>query len=384
MKLSVARKQAVKPRPSQQGNAPAGAAGGITPYKIAVPEQALRDLKLRLGQTIFTDQLPGTDSQYGVSVDWVKRMVGRWQSEFNWRAWESRLNAYPQFMTEIDGQNIHFVHVRSPRKGALPIILTHGWPGTIVEFLNVIPELSRDFDLVIPSLPGFGFSGPTRETGWNRQRTARAWIELMKRLGYERFGAAGNDTGSMVSPEVGRLAPESVVGVHVTQIFSFPSGDPSELQDLSAEDQAALDHLNWFWQNMGAFNMIQSQSPQTLAHALADSPSGLLGWMGQLMPGDDEFALANVSIHWFCRTAGSSIRLYYEDSRVEPPAGPTTVPIGLAGFANDFKSLRRLAERDHRNIAQWNTYDVGGHYAPYQVPEVYANDVRGFFNALTN
>ncbi|MGV9305656.1 epoxide hydrolase family protein [Nonomuraea sp. NPDC003727] len=353
----------------------------IRPFRVEVPQADLDDLHARLALTRFADQIPGSGSEYGVSVEWVRDMVDYWRGGYDWRAWEARLNSHPQFTTEIDGQNIHFVHVRSAKQDALPLILTHGWPGTVVEYLDVIEDLSRDFHLVIPSLPGFGLSGPTAEKGWNRYRTAKAWVELMARLGYERYGVVGNDGGSLVSPEVGRLAPDRVVAVHVTQIFSFPSGDPAELQDLTDDEQAALQHLQWFWENMGAFNQLQSQSPQTLAHAIADSPAGLLGWMGQLIGGhlDRDFTLTNIAIHWFYGTASSSIRFYYEDAKAEHPTEPTTVPIGLAGFANDFQSIRRFAERDHKTIEQWNTYDVGGHYAAHEVPEVLAADVRAFF-----
>lgn len=351
----------------------------IQPFKIAVRDDDLDDLHSRLESTRFTDEIPGSGSEYGVSLEWVKRMTDYWCSGYDWRTWETRLNAYPQFTTEIDGQKIHFLHIRSGRRKALPLILTHGWPGTVMEYLDVIDDLSKDFHLVIPSLPGSGFSGPTRERGWNRYRIARAWAELMKRLGYKRYGAAGNDAGSNISPELGRIDPERVTGVHVTQIFSFPSGDPAEMEGLTMEEQSALQHLQWFWENKGAFNTLQSQSPQTLAHALADSPTGLLAWMGQLIAVDDEFTLTNIMIHWLCRTAGSSMRLYYEDAKAEHPSGPSSVPIGLAGFANDFKSIRRFAERDHRNIVQWNTYDVGGHYAAHEVPDVYTADLRGFF-----
>lgn len=357
----------------------------IRPFRIEVPQAELDELHARLAATRFTDEIPGSGFDYGVSVEWVRRMVEYWRTGYDWRAWEMKLNAYPQFITEIDGQNIHFLHVRSSKEDALPLILTHGWPGTVVEYLDVIEDLSRDFHLVIPSLPGFGFSGPTRERGWNRYRIARAWAELMKRLGYERYGAVGNDGGSFVSPEIGRIDSEHAIGVHVTQIFSFPSGDPAELEALTEEDGAALQHLQWFWENMGAFNQLQSQSPQTLAHAIADSPAGLLGWMGQLLGQglDDDFVLTNVTIHWLCGTAGSSIRFYFEDAKADHPTEPTTVPIGLAGFANDFQSIRRFAERDHRNIVRWHTYDVGGHYAAHQEPEVLASDVRAFFGKLS-
>ncbi|HET7090817.1 MAG TPA: epoxide hydrolase, partial [Anaerolineae bacterium] len=355
----------------------------IRPFRIDIPQADLDDLQARLTMTRFTDEIPGSGFDYGVSVEWVKRMVDYWRAGYDWRAWEAKLNTCPQFTTEIDGQNIHFIHVRSAKEDALPLILTHGWPGTVVEYLDVIEDLSQDFHLVIPSVPGFGFSGPTREKGWNRYRIARAWAELMKRLGYDRYGAVGNDGGSFVSPEVGRINPKHVVGVHVTQIFSFPSGDLAEFEGLTEEEQAAVRHLQWFWENMGAFNQLQSQSPQTLAHAIADSPAGLLGWMGQLLQGlDDDFVLTNITIHWLCRTAGSSIRFYYEDAKAEHPTGPTTVPIGLAGFANDFQSIRRFAARDHKNIVQWHTYDVGGHYAAHQVPKVLAKDVREFFSGL--
>lgn len=354
----------------------------IQPFKIAIRNDELDDLYSRLEKTRFIDEIPGTGSEYGMSLEWVQRMTEYWRSGYDWRKWESQLNAYPQFTTEIDGQTIHFLHIRSEQKKALPLILTHGWPGTFVEYIDVIDELTKEFHLIIPSLPGFGFSGPTRERGWNRYRIARAWAELMRRLGYKRYGAVGNDAGSNISVEVGRVDPEHVLGVHVTQIFSFPTGNPAELEGMTGEEQAALKHLQWFWENMGAFNILQSQSPQTLAHALADSPVGQLAWMGQLMALDDDFTLTNITIHWLCRTAGSSIRLYYEDARAQHPTDPTTVPIGLAGFANDFKSIRRFATRDHRNIVQWNTYDIGGHYAAHEVPGVFSADVRGFFSKL--
>ena len=177
-------------------------------------------------------------------------------------------------MTAIDGQDIHFLHVRSPQPDAFPLVLTHGWPGSVVEYLDVIaPLTAAGFDLVIPSLPGYGFSGPTHETGWNRYRMAKAWAELMRRLGYERYGAVGNDAGSMINPELGRIDPEHMVGSHVTQIFSFPSGDPAEMSDLTEEEQQQLGTLQWFYENKFSFNQLMSQQPQTLAYALADSPS---------------------------------------------------------------------------------------------------------------
>lgn len=366
----------------------------IRPFRIDVPQAELDELADRLSRVRWANEIPGAGSDYGVAVERVQALVEYWRDGYDWRAWEARLNSYPQFTTTIDGQNVHFVHVKSPEPDAFPLILTHGWPGSIVEYLDVIEPLtnplahggdpSMAFHLVIPSIPGFGFSGPTTERGWNRYRVAKAWATLMGRLGYERYGAVGNDGGSMISPEVGRVDGEHVAGVHVTQIFSFPSGDPSEFEGLSQDEQAALEHLNWFWEKMGAFNQLQAQQPQTLAHALADSPVGLLGWNGQLLAGmDDDFVLTNVTIYWLTGTSASSMRFYYEDAHAgEQPPEPTTVPIGLAQFGGDFQSIRRFAERDHKNIASWNTYDRGGHYAAHDAPELLVSDVRQFFAGL--
>ena len=217
----------------------------ITPFRIDIPQADLDDLRARLESARWPDELPG-GGDYGVSQSYVRSLADHWLSGYDWRAVEARINGYPQFTTEIDGQRIHFLHVRSPEPDALPLIVTHGWPGSIVEFLDIIDRLTDPrshggdpataFHLVIPSLPGYGFSGPTRAPGWNNYRIAAAWVELMHRLGYERYGAAGNDAGSMISPEVGRLDPDGVIGVHVTQIFSFPSGDPSEFADMTEEE----------------------------------------------------------------------------------------------------------------------------------------------------
>lgn len=346
---------------------------------------------MRLARTRFAQELPGAGWDYGVPTEYVRGLVERAQDGFDWRGWEARLNRYPQYTTVIDGQTIHFLHVKSPKPDAFPLLLTHGWPMTVFEFIDVIDPLTNldgddamAFDLVIPSIPGMGLSGPTTEPGWSRYRIARAWAELMRRLGYERYGVHGNDGGSLISPEVGRIAPGNVAGVHVTQIFSFPSGDPAEMENMTPEELAGMQVLQQFWEKLGTFNMLQSAQPQTVAHALSDSPAGLLGWMGQLY-GDavsTDYVLANVLLYWFTGTAASSIRFYYEDKQSEAPAGPTTVPIGLAGFADDFKSIRRFAERDHANVIQWHEYPVGGHHSAHQVPDVLVDDIRGFFASL--
>lgn len=365
----------------------------IMPFRIDVAQADLDDLADRLARTRFTDDAPDA---YGVPLSEVRRLVERWRTGYDWRVWEARLNEHPQFTTEIDGQTIHFLHVRSPEPDALPLVVTHGWPGTVVEFLDVIGPLtdprshgldpSVAFDLVIPSLPGFAWSGPTTQP-WGTARTARAWAELMRRLGYDRYGAIGNDGGSMVSPELGRIDPEHVIGAHVTQVYSFPSGDRSEFEGMTPDELEGMQVLQWFWEEKGAFNVLHSQQPQTIAHALADSPGGLLGWIVQLMENvDDDFVLTNVAIHWLTGTAGSAIRYYYDDAKAPKPDGPvepTTVPLALgAARTGDFKSIRRFADRDHKNIVSWNTLDADGHYLARTASDAYSADVRQFFGSL--
>jgi pimeloyl-ACP methyl ester carboxylesterase len=368
----------------------------VRSFSIDVPQADLDDLRARLERTRWVVEQPH-DAEYGVPVSRLRRLVQYWLDGYDWRAWEARLNGHPQFVTEIDGQRIHFVHVRSAEPNALPLILSHGWPGSVVEYLDLIGPLTvphlhgadagQAFDVVIPSLPGFGFSGPTRDPGWGTQRTARAWVELMARLGYQRYGAVGNDAGSLISPEIGRLDPDHVAGVHVAQLFSFPSGAPDELTDLTADEQAALGVLSSFWEHKGAFNTLHSQQPQTLAHAITDSPAGLLAWNGQLLDDslDDDFVLTNVALYWLSGTAGSSIRFYYEDARAQPATVATTVPIALAAAADgDFTSIRRFAERDHANIVSWHVLPgVTGHYAAHTSPAALAADIRAFFQHLS-
>ena len=269
------------------------------------------------------------------------------------------MNAFPQFITEIDGQRVHFLHQRSPEPGALPLICTHGWPMSVFEYLDLIGPLTDPrahggdpadaFHVVVPSLPGVGFSGPTGEAGWDTRRIARAWARLMASLGYERYGAHGNDAGSMISPELGRHDPDRVVGVHVTQLFSFPSGDPAEFENLTTEDQAALAFLQDFQGRGGlAYNAYQSAQPQTLAYALQDSPAGWLAWVTQLFTEevDRDYILTNASLYWLTGTIGSSIRRYYADAHTTepPPTEPTSAPTGVAVFATDFQSIPRFAD----------------------------------------
>lgn len=364
----------------------------IQPFTARVSPADLNDLRLRLEHIRWPDELPDVGWSYGVPISYVRRLVDHWRSGYDWRQWEARLNTYPQFVTEMDGQRIHFLHVRSPRADALPLILTHGWPGSVVEYLRVIDLLTTPpqpdesaFHLIIPSLPGFGFSGPTREPGWNIDRIARCWVRLMHGLGYGRYGAVGNDWGSEISLQVGRLDPDHVVGVHVTQIVLPPPTDPAELvATLPPEDVRALENLQWFNDNLSAYHTFQAQQPQTLAFALADSPAGWVAWVSQLYRDgiDDDFVLTNASLYWLTGTVASALRIYYEDARSPRCLAPTTTPTGLAMFRNDYRTFRTLATRIYKNLCHWSEFDLGGHWAAHQVPEVWTEDVRTFFRSL--
>jgi epoxide hydrolase len=291
--------------------------------------------------------------------------------------------------------------VRSPEPGALPLLITHGWPGSIAEFLDIIGPLADPaahggdpadaFHVIAPSIPGFGFSGPTHETGWNTVRVARAWAELMRRLGYERYGAQGGDTGALVSPELGRIDPEHLAGIHVNNLLTFPSG---QLDDLSDADQGRL-KLMQRWQNeMAGYASIQSTRPQTLAYALTDSPAGQLAWIVEKFKEwtdpaaglpedavDRDRLLTDVSIYWLTATAGSSARLYYEGAKSWGQANePSAVPTGVAVFPMDI-TIRSIAESQH-NIVHWTEFDRGGHFAAMEAPDLLVADVREFFRPL--
>lgn len=355
----------------------------IREFHIAIDDADVEELRFRLARTRWTDQVPGAGSRYGDDVADVQEMARYWAQDFDWRAVERRLNSFPQFVTEIDGTNVHFLHVRSTKADALPLLLIHGWPGSIMEFVDVVEHLREDYHLVIPSIPGYGFSGPTTDTGWHSGRIAKAFAELMARLGYGRYGVHGNDGGSIIAPEIGRVDGEHVAGVHVTQIFSFPSGDPAEMEGLTEDDFRRLGVLQNFWENLSGYAKLQQARPQNVAFALADSPVGQLAWTMQLM-GEPavtkDFLLANVAIYWFTGTAGSSARLYFEDAhREDTPTEPTTFPMGVAIFADDFQTIRRFAERDHHNLVHWSEFDRGGHYSGHQVPELLADDLKVYF-----
>jgi pimeloyl-ACP methyl ester carboxylesterase len=370
----------------------------IRPYRIEVSDAVLEDLRDRLARTRWPDELPGVGWSYGVGLDYVREMAEHWRTSFDWRKQEAVLNEFPQFTIAIDGTTVHFLHVRSPEPNAMPLILTHGWPGSVAEFLDVIGPLTDPsshggdpadaFHLVIPSIPGYGFSGPTNDTGWDSARVARAWATLMQRLGYERYGAHGGDAGALVTRELGILKPPGLVGVHVLQIFAFPSGDPDEIARMDAFEQEGMANLASFDEHSG-YLKIQQTRPQTLAYALTDSPAGQLAWNSELFMGwggenvgnvDRDRFLTHVSIFWFTATAGSSARMYLEDGKTG--AGyrevPNETPTGVSVFPWDFRSVRAFAERSN-NIVHWSQFDRGGHFAASDAPDLLIDDLRTFF-----
>ncbi|HZM84238.1 MAG TPA: epoxide hydrolase, partial [Candidatus Limnocylindrales bacterium] len=324
-----------------------------------------------------------------------------WRRGYDWRAHEAQLNEFPQFTTVIEGQNVHFVHVRSAQPGALPLIITHGWPGSVVEFMNIIGPLTDPashggdpadaFHVVAPSLPGFGFSSPLAGPGWDTGRVARAWAELMHRLGYHRYGAQGGDTGSTVSPELGRIDPEHVIGVHVNNLGTFPSGDPAELTGLTSADQERLALLETWGRDMSGYAIVQSTRPQTISYALTDSPVGQLAWIVEKfkewtdprasLPEDAvgrDLILTDVSVYWLTGTAGSAARIYYEGARTWGQSQPRSpVPTAVAVFPGD-TTIRPLAERDY-NVVQWAEFSRGGHFAAMEAPDLLVSDVQKFF-----
>ncbi|AXB42618.1 epoxide hydrolase family protein [Amycolatopsis albispora] len=366
------------------------------PFRIDVPEAALDDLRARLAAARLPDQLPGTGWTYGVPLERLTELAEYWRTGYDWRRHERELNRFDQFTTTIDGQRVHFFHVRSPEPGALPLLLTHGWPASGAEFAELIGPLTDPrahggdpadaFHVVVPSIPGYGFSGPTTETGWDVTRIARAWAELMRRLGYHRYGAHGGDWGARISPELARLDGEHVMGLHLNAFVAFPDND---IDGLTEHERQVADGLsNWDGERTG-YAQIQATRPQTLAYGLVDSPTGLLAWDTEWFDayGDDvggisaDRILTMVTITWLTGTAGSSARLYREGAANWAPDKPfCPVPTGIAVFPGD-ATIRRFAEREHR-VVHFTEFDRGGHFAALQVPDLLTGDLRAFFRGL--
>ena len=366
----------------------------IRPFTVEVPQADLDDLAHRLQDTRFAPAAPGDSWEYGTPEAYLRDMVERWQS-LDWREVEARINAHPYFRTEVDGQTIHFVHVRSAEPGARPLLLAHTYPGSFLEFLPMIGALTDPvahggraedaFHVVIPSMPGFGFSTPVVDGAWTMDRVARAYDVLMSRLGYASYGVHGSDAGAMIGRELAVLDPEGFLGAHVLQLFSFPSGDPAELEGFGPKEYAALEHLQWF-QKVGGYNAMNGSRPQTVAAGLSDSPVGQLAY-SELFESfgngtslvSPEQVLEQVSLYWLTNTAASAVRYHYEEARAQREPVVSTGRLGVAVFRDDFQTIRSLAERDNANIQHWSEHDRGGHFAALENPAAIVTDLRAFF-----
>ncbi|RSN18199.1 epoxide hydrolase [Streptomyces sp. WAC 05977] len=377
----------------------------MRPFRIDVPQSQLDDLTRRLDNVRWPDAGPVSGWERGVPLDYLRELTEYWRTRYDWRAAEARLNRHPQFTTEIDGANVHFLHIRSSRPDATPLLLTHGWPGSFVEFLGIVEPLTQGdpaFHLVIPTIPGFGFSGPTGQEGWDVPRVARAWAELMRRLGYDRYVAQGGDWGSVISLQVGLADPEHVAGVHLNMLVTFPPPDPAAMADLDSEDLARLEHGQWFADDGIGWQKIQSTRPQTLSYALTDSPVGQLAWIvekfqewsGSATVPEEVFdrddLLTNVMLYWLTGTAGSSAQIYYETTHLTAQfistwggPWPLTMPVGVAVFPADAtRPVRKFAELSLPTLARWTEYDQGGHFAALEQPGLLVEDVRKFVISL--
>ncbi|GII64829.1 microsomal epoxide hydrolase [Sphaerisporangium krabiense] len=379
--------------------------GLVRPFRVDIPQADLDDLADRLARTRWARQPAGAGWDDGVPVDYLKDLVEYWRTSYDWRKAEAELNSHPQFTTEISGATVHFLHVRSPEPDALPLVVTHGWPGSVAEFLDVIGPLTDPaahggdpadaFHVVIPSIPGFGLSGPARDTGWGVARVASAWAALMKRLGYHRYGAQGGDFGSLISRKLGVHAPDDVVGVHVNFLLTFPSGDPKEMAALTPAEMERVERLHVFNTELSGYAQVQTHRPHTLGHALADSPAGQLAWIVEkfkewsrpaALPEDAvrrDRILTNVMLYWLTNTAASSARLYKDSAATFGLPETLTVPFGVAVFPGDVAPpIRRFAVRTNPNITSWTEFDTGGHFAALEVPDLFTEDVRRFFRPL--
>ena len=376
----------------------------IETFRVHVDDAVLEDLHDRLVRTRFPDQIEGTAWEYGMPVDYLRELVEYWLRTYDWRAQEARLNQFPQFRTRIDGQLIHFIHARSARADALPLVITHGWPGSVVEFLDVIPMLTDPgshggraedaFHVVAPSLPGYGFSEPTRSPGWNPERIARAWIELMARLGYSRYGAQGGDWGAQVTTRIGGFDPEHCAGIHLNMPLAPPPADPGSLTE---DEQADLAAFQAFQRDESGYSNEQMTKPQTLGAALNDSPAGLLAWIVEKFrtwsdsDGDPENCftrdqlITNVMLYWATQTSTSSVRLYWESRHSgawAQPAQYVSVPTGVGRYPKEpLRWPRSWVERQY-NVTHWHVMPRGGHFAAMEQPALFAEDLREFFRTV--
>ena len=387
----------------------------IRPFQVDFPKSELTDLRRRINATRWPEQELVTDGSQGVQLATIQKLANYWQTDYDWRKVEARLNALPQFMTEIDGVDIHFIHVRSTEAGALPLIITHGWPGSIIEMLKLIDPLTNPtangasaadaFDLVIPSLPGFGLSGKPTETGWDPTRIARAWTALMKRLGYTRFVAQGGDWGGMVTDVMGTQAPPELLGIHLNWPFTVPPDIDQAIQtgsplpsDLTADEKHACEQLQFFYAHGVGYALEMANRPQTI-YGMGDSPVGLAAWLidhdvrsyeliTRIFDGQSEGltrddVLDNATLYWLTNTAVSSARIYWENKFTFFAPKHVDIPVAVSAFPDEvFQTPRSWAERAYSKLIYYNKLDKGGHFAAWEQPELFAQEVRAAFRSL--
>jgi pimeloyl-ACP methyl ester carboxylesterase len=372
------------------------------PFTVQIPDAAVQDLRDRLCRTRWPDRETVDDWSQGVPLGYVQELCAYWADDYDWRAAEQRLHAYPQFMLELFDLDIHFLHVRSPVEDALPLVITHGWPGSVVEFLNVLDRLTNPkahggsdddaFHVVCPSLAGYGFSGKPARPGWSVERIADAWARLMAALGYDRYGAQGGDWGAAVTTAIGQRDPSHVAGIHLNMPMVGP--DRSTMNELTDAESSALDALAYYQEWDSGYSKQQSTRPQTLGYGLADSPAGQCAWIIEKFwawtdcDGHPENAVSrdslldNVSLYWFTNSAASSARLYWESFNRQSRE-VVGVPTGCSIFPKEiFRASRRWAERRFIDLRYWNELDKGGHFAALEQPELYVDELRAFFRLV--
>jgi pimeloyl-ACP methyl ester carboxylesterase len=384
-------------------------AAAVVPFTIDVPERDLADLRERLDRARWPDRETVDDWSQGVPLDYLQDLCGYWRHEYDWRATEARLNRLGHYRTRVDGVDIHFVHVPSPEAGALPLVMTHGWPGSVFEFEAVIGPLSdpaaygghaRDaFSLVLPSLPGYGFSGKPAEAGWGIERIADAWAQLMTRLGYGRFGAQGGDWGSSVTTCLAQQHPDRMLGILLTPPLAAP--DPATFADLTEAERASLDGLRHADASEDGYSVEQSTKPQTIGYSLVDSPVGLCAWIVEKFrswtdsgePPEDALTrnqmLDDITLYWLTATGASAARLYWESIREVQQIFTTgtgdrvEVPTGGSLFAKENpRPSRRWASRRFTDLRYWNELPRGGHFAAFEQPDLFVEEVRAFFRLV--
>ena len=387
----------------------------IRPFQVNFPEAELVYLRRRIAETRWPEKETVTDASQGVQLATMQKLADYWAKDYDWRKCESKLNAYPQFVTEIDGLDIHFIHARSEHDEAMPLIVTHGWPGSVIELLKIIDPLTNPtahggsasdaFNLVIPSLPGYGFSGKPTTTGWDPARIAGAWTELMKRLGYSRFAAQGGDWGAMVTDVMATQAPPELIGIHLNWPFAIPPDIDSAVQtgsplpsDLSADERRACEQLDFFYKHGTGYAVEMSNRPQTI-YGIGDSPVGLAAWAldhdarsyelisrvfnGQVEGLTRDDVLDNITLYWLTNTTVSSARIYWENkSAFFAPKG-VAIPVAFSAFPDEVvQAPRSWVEKAYPNLIYYNKLDIGGHFAAWEQPELFAKEVRAAFKSL--